>query len=107
MIHLPLSLGQAYLFTLCGAFATLAAVTWLRAKGLTTPLQGRKLMHICTGQSESLHSAAGLHTEPLECTIQRWSFAHGACLVRLLPDGRMTQAPCTFCAGFSIRGRRC
>lgn len=51
MIHLPLSLGHAYLITVGGAFATLAAVTFLRAKGVTTPLQGRKLMHICTGQS--------------------------------------------------------
>lgn len=40
----------AWLLTFAGAVVMVGGVSVLRARGLTTPLQGRKLMHIATGE---------------------------------------------------------
>ena len=46
---LPLSLPLAYLFTLVGALVMVGGVSFLKSRGWTTSLQGRKLMHCATG----------------------------------------------------------
>lgn len=43
------SLPVAFSITLFGALLMVGGVSFLRSKGLTTPLQGRKLMHLLTG----------------------------------------------------------
>lgn len=58
-MHRPTqSMHVAYGLTLAGAMLMVGGVSLLRVRGWTTPLQGRKIMHLLTGREMGTNAHA-------------------------------------------------